>query len=219
MRVYSDVITEYHVSRAFAEARGIDGADIWIADSRTWQPRAWAHGTEFWAYSHHGTRASAHGPIQRGPRNHLPRAASWSDWGFVIARLYLLDSRARIGHYLDRDDFIRKVRADHAFSRRRESAAFLTLLGESVPEQEPRLIIQSAVTGEVLGELSQNYQPCRCTNSLAPECVANGRSCAPPDQAGNPDYVSPELRNARRQQKESEELLDRWADPIVFGRP
>lgn len=208
MKVYSDVITDGMIQQAVAAARVIDGADIFIESLRTWKPRAWAWGTEFWAYSVHGTRASTHGPIEQGPRDHLPRAATWSDWGYVIARLYLLDSRARIGHYLDRDDFIAKVRADHAFSRRRESIAFLELLGESVPEPEPpriirrrstdrgpRLTLQSAVTGEILGELSPEYSP------------------------GNPDYVSPALRNARRQQKESEELLDKWADPVVFGPP
>src|SRR5205814_5781717 len=98
--------TEQDVRGAFAAARTADGADIFIDHLRTWQPRDWAHGVEFWARSMHGTRASAHGPISREPRGHLPRAASWADYGYVIARLYAADPRARIGQYKDRADFI-----------------------------------------------------------------------------------------------------------------
>lgn len=257
MKIYSNILTQRAVEDAFALARQADHADIWIDEMRTWQPRAWTHGIEVWAYSLHGTRASAHGPIAPGPRDHLPRAAAWEDWGNVIARLYATDPRARIGHYKNAGDFADKVRADWRVQRGTVRADFLRLV--------------------------RGPGPCRCHDQLAPACEVNDRSCSlavrwaiprGPDseqpasdiasrareatarireqlasgqypeswaavdraalrdvqeavsetreraaQRGDPEFVSPALHNARSQLRESEELLDRWADPIVFGKP
>jgi hypothetical protein len=133
MKIYSDVITSADVHRAFADAR-CAGADIHVDELRTWKPRRHAHGTEVWAESVSGTRATAHRPIGSYDLSDVPRAASWSDWGQVIARLYVLDPAARIGFYKDAADFEAKVRQ---YPRKGQSLAFLDILHERVTLRFP----------------------------------------------------------------------------------
>jgi hypothetical protein len=120
MKIYSDRITEDDVKFAFHRARMHNHADIRIQDIITWTPRNQAYGTELHAVSDNGRRA-----VNRGTGG---RAASWEDWGFVIAYLYRLDPEARIGIYTSRADFRNKV---HQYQRPGSSLAFLDILQES----------------------------------------------------------------------------------------
>ena len=63
MRIYSGVITGDDVRAAFTAAREQHDADIRIdGDIRTWNPRAARYGTEVYAYSNNGKRATGHLP-------------------------------------------------------------------------------------------------------------------------------------------------------------
>jgi hypothetical protein len=57
----------------------------------------------------------------------VPRAASWTAYGYVISCLFAHDPDARIGPYRGRADFIAKV-TTYAWLRG-ESSAFLALAG------------------------------------------------------------------------------------------
>lgn len=138
-------------------------------------------------------------------------AATWNEWGWFMAEVLAADPGARFG------------------------AATGPSWGYRGPEDF------HAKTGGQFSELPSVPDRCRCTDRMAPECIANGRSCAPlmrlplasghqrPDEPvlayrepppggyGDPDYVSPALRRAREQLKENEKLFtDRW-DDTVFG--
>lgn len=131
MRIYSNKLTVAKVLHAFAAAREITSADIRAVDTRSFTPRGtnnlWANGIEVYAESRHGNAATGHAPIGPGPRDHLPRAASWTDYGWVIAYLFAEDPDARIGFYDGVADFISQVRASHR-GERGESTDFLTLI-------------------------------------------------------------------------------------------
>lgn len=136
MKIYSNVITESDVHRAFRAARAAHGADIHVEDITTWKPRHYkketpkrtnyAYGTEVFAESINGKMATGHVPARAsGPRDGYPRAASWDDWGYVIAYLYNLDPHARIGFYDNEADFVAKVRK---YRRKGSSLPFLDVL-------------------------------------------------------------------------------------------
>ena len=131
MRIYSNKLTVAKVLHAFAAAREIADADIRAVDARSFTPRGtnnlWANGIEVYAESRHGNAATGHAPIGPGPRDHLPRAASWTGYGWVIAYLFAEDPDARIGFYDGVADFIAQVRASHR-GERGESTDFLTLV-------------------------------------------------------------------------------------------
>ena len=118
MRIYSNKLTVAKVLHAFAAAREITSADIRAVDARSFTPRGtnnlWANGIEVYAESRHGNAATGHAPIGPGPRDHLPRAASWTGYGWVIAYLFAEDPDARIGFYDGVADFIAQVRASQA---------------------------------------------------------------------------------------------------------
>ena len=74
------------------------------------------------------TRATGHVPARAsGPRDGSPRAASWDDWGFVIARLFNADPDARVGFYASKAEFITKVRQ---YPRKGSPLAFLNVLDQ-----------------------------------------------------------------------------------------
>jgi hypothetical protein len=127
MRLYSDKIIQTDVVGAFMTARTQNGADIWIDSIRSFKPRRHSFGVEFWAESLNGTRASGHAAIAPGPRDNYPRAASWTDYGYVIAHLFNIDPEARIGGYNSKADFVAKV---HQWIPRGQSLAFLDVLTE-----------------------------------------------------------------------------------------
>jgi hypothetical protein len=127
MKSYSTKITSDDVREAFRLARLLNGADIYAEDVADFRPRkAGSRGVKFYAHSHGGTRPTAHRAIGSYPLDDENRAASWEDYGYVIAHLYRLDPDAIIGQYQGRADFIRRVRLDAP--GRRSAAPFLTLL-------------------------------------------------------------------------------------------
>lgn len=127
MKLYSDKIGCTEVYGAFSAARLKDDQDISVVDMRSFRPRGPEHnGVEFYAESCNGARATGHHPIGSFRGCDLPRAASWTAYGYVIARLFALDPAARIGQYDGRADFIRQVTARVP---RGESSAFLALAG------------------------------------------------------------------------------------------
>jgi hypothetical protein len=137
MRIYSDRLTAADVRSAFSSARLVNEADIYAQDLREFHPRdGHRNGVEVYAYSYSGNRASAHGPIHRGfgSDEDAPRAASWDAYGWVIARLYLIDPDARIGQYRDVADFIRQV---SEATYRREPKHFLRLVKHVDYPHEP----------------------------------------------------------------------------------
>lgn len=122
MKIYSDRLTRTDVYNAFARARAEHHADIHIEDLSTWKPRKYSNGIEVHAGSISGTRAANKGSWRDTPL----KAASWDDWGYVIAELYSIDPHARIGFYDNKADFIRKVHQDGA--NRKSDFAFLGVL-------------------------------------------------------------------------------------------
>jgi hypothetical protein len=111
MRVRSNILTSGDVYDAAHRAREVNGADVYIDAIRDFKPRREAHGVEFWAYSLNGKVASAHRPIGSYSLDEVPRAASWTDYGYLIAHLFNKDPHAQIGHYDNEADFVEKVRS------------------------------------------------------------------------------------------------------------
>lgn len=128
MKIYSNHITLADVREAFKLARDKYGADIFMEDARTWKPRGYANGTEVWAESMKGKRATGHVPAREsGSRDGYPRAASWDDWGYVIAALFSIDPHARVGFYDNSADFVAKVRK---YPHKGSDLAFLQTLAD-----------------------------------------------------------------------------------------
>jgi hypothetical protein len=117
MKIYSNRLTEADVRDAFRMARTRHGADIYIEDIGTWQPRDYSNGVEV-----HGQSISGSKRTNRGTGS---RAASWDDWGYVIAYLYDIDPHARIGFYDSLADFIAKV---HRYPRKGSELPFLSIV-------------------------------------------------------------------------------------------
>ena len=127
MKIYSDKLTESDVRAAFTRARQDHNADIYIEDIREFRPRTHAHGIEVFAESMHGKHVTGHIPARAsGPRDGYPRAASWDDWGFVIAQLFRIDPLARVGFYDGKADFLTKV---SGCPRKGSPLAFLDVAG------------------------------------------------------------------------------------------
>ena len=73
-------------------------------------------------------------------RDGYPRAASWDDWGYVIAHLFNVDPAARVGFYDNEADFVAKVRK---YPRKGSSLAFLGVLDtiKEYGEGDPQCLI------------------------------------------------------------------------------
>jgi hypothetical protein len=126
MKIYSNRLTEADVRNAFRLARENHHADIYIEAIRSFKPRNYANGVEVFAESTAGKRATGHVPARAtGPRDWYPRAASWDDWGYVIAYLFNIDPHARIGFYDSLADFIAKVQR---YPRKGSELPFLGVL-------------------------------------------------------------------------------------------
>jgi hypothetical protein len=135
MKIYSNRLTEHDVYSAFHQARTTNGADIWPEDVRAFRPRSeFRNGIQFYAYSHGGNRATGHRSIGSYSLEYEARAASWDAYGWVIARLYLIDPNARIGQYRDVADFVRLV---SEATYRREPKDFLGLVRHVDYPHEP----------------------------------------------------------------------------------
>jgi len=112
-------------------ARDVDRQDICLDDIRAFTPRQtgpqgrpWRYGVEFYAESKCGTYATGHRPVGSYPLDSVARAASWTAYGYVIARLFVLDPHAVIGWYDGVGDFITQIKASH----RKDDKGFLALV-------------------------------------------------------------------------------------------
>ena len=99
MKVYSKVLTADDI---WAASRGIDGVCIDDSNVRSFRPRAGGNGYEFYleGYAFHHLR-------RRNNRDGY--AATWDEWGIVIARLYEIDPDARISWYTSRANFMEET--------------------------------------------------------------------------------------------------------------
>ena len=154
MKLYSNTLRAVKVEQAFAAARSQDGQDIhldggarnfrarqvttydWTAQSgprrRT---QRFTNGVQFYALSYHGNRATGHRMIGSYETSYEERAASWDAYGYVIARLFLMDHDAVIGNYAGVADFVRQCENSH----RREPTDFLDLVSERCDECGARI--------------------------------------------------------------------------------
>jgi hypothetical protein len=128
MKIYSNKITSEDVRSAFSRARNVNGADIWIDDLRTFRPRRrHGNGIEVFATSDGGSRATGHAPIGSYDRSDLPRAASWTDYGYVMSYLFNEDPGAIIAQYNGKADFVATCRK-YPRKDQGNSLAFLDVL-------------------------------------------------------------------------------------------
>lgn len=118
MKLHSDSITKQDVYRAAELARHHDGADIYVAEMMQNGSRSRARGITFYMESMNGRYAT-----NRQGRDEGARAASWSDYGYFIQRLFDVDPDAIIGYYRGLDDFRRQINA--ATYRSDDERAFL----------------------------------------------------------------------------------------------
>ncbi len=125
MKMYSNTLTEADVAVAFQEARALDGQDVFVTDVRSFRARKTSFGIEFYAEAMNGKQATGHRPHGSYPLAGQPRAASWTAYGYVIARLYQKDPDAMIGRYGNAQDFADQVTS---YTPRGENTGFLALL-------------------------------------------------------------------------------------------
>lgn len=114
MDIRSDTITLGHLFAAKREV-GTEVTEVSMDVPRSWKPRthAFGHAIRLTGYGPHHTRYVNLGTAPRSGWSHedngTDRAATWMDWGWLIAALYRFDPAARIGSYADRDDFLRQT--------------------------------------------------------------------------------------------------------------
>ena len=111
MIVRSNIITRATIGEA-ARTAGVNFIDTnaregWFEPIREFRPRSFAHGFEFFLTGSSKYNA-AHQSAQGGYS--YEKAATWDEWGIVIAALYAVDPDAQIGYYANRADFITKTR-------------------------------------------------------------------------------------------------------------
>jgi hypothetical protein len=129
VKLYSDTLNLHDVRAAFRTVRDRYGADIWDDGSRSFRPRnRYQNGVEFYAHSMDGNVPTGHRPIGSYSLDYVQRAASWDDYGWLIAYLFTQDPDARIGCYDGVQDFISQV--EQNAPHRKSSAAFLELVKE-----------------------------------------------------------------------------------------
>lgn len=126
LKIYSNTLTMADIRAAFRAARTEDGQDIYLEDPREFEPKGanrGRRGFEIFAHSLYRKQASGHRPIGSYPLSlengsDVNRAASWTAYGYVIARLFAMDPKARIGQYGGARDFVRQVEAQAAHRAR-----------------------------------------------------------------------------------------------------
>lgn len=113
MKVRSDIIDGHDIGRA-SNAAGTHFIDTnagynrgWYIPIREFKPRNRRYGYEFFL-SGSSPFAAAHQSYQGGSE----KAATWDEWGVVIAALYDIDPDAIIGHYTSRADFVAQTQRE-----------------------------------------------------------------------------------------------------------
>jgi hypothetical protein len=110
MKIHSNILSEVHVMNAARKARD-NGADIDVYDLSSHGSRKRNSRIDFYAKSENGKHASAHGGWG-GSGNTTVRAASWSDYGYLMAELFRIDPNAIIGQYDGLDSFKDRCRSE-----------------------------------------------------------------------------------------------------------
>lgn len=110
MIVRSNIITRGDVCDAVLTTPGLGFQDTysregWFVPVREFTPQRFSRGYEFFL-----TGSSPYN-VNRGNRDE--KAATWDEWGVVIAKLFAVDPDAQIGHYSDEIDFLRQTRDEH----------------------------------------------------------------------------------------------------------
>ena len=100
MQVRSNIIVSWNIREALV---GID--DVWIDSDgiREFQPRAFAiRGFEFYLEG----AGERHTRARNGRDGH---AATWDDFGVMMARLFAIDPYAEIAHYVGLEEFLQET--------------------------------------------------------------------------------------------------------------
>jgi hypothetical protein len=100
----SDIIDRDELTIAAVRARK-RGADIHVHEISQTKGRGKRFSVTFYAYSFNGKRATNRGDGEK--------AASWSDYGWLIAELFVIDPEAIVGSYKGVADFVRSCEAMH----------------------------------------------------------------------------------------------------------
>jgi hypothetical protein len=93
----SDIIDTVRLGLCCADARINDGQDIYVSEYTATRGRGKLYSVTFYCASHHGKRRTNRGDGEM--------AASWTAYGYLIARLFLVDPQAVIGSYENVHDF------------------------------------------------------------------------------------------------------------------
>lgn len=105
MNIRSNIIDRDRLEIAAVHARKQFGADIYVHEVSQTRGRSMKFSLTFYAYSLHGRRHTNRGDGEL--------AASWSDYGILIAELFDRDPDAIIGQYKGRADFVKQCTAMH----------------------------------------------------------------------------------------------------------
>lgn len=105
MIVRSNIITRATIGAAVGAVPGIGFQDTrsregWYEPIREFKPRSFEYGFEFFLKGSSSYRAR---------HSEEFAAATWTEWGIVIAKLYEVDPNAQIGSYHNRRDFMEKT--------------------------------------------------------------------------------------------------------------
>lgn len=103
MKLHSNILTADDVHICAAVARKVHGCDIYVDEISEGGSRKAARRITFYAHSKNGKRA------RNGRQG---RAATWSDYGYLIAELYRRDPDAIFDYYANVDDFVSKCTED-----------------------------------------------------------------------------------------------------------
>jgi hypothetical protein len=109
MIVRSNLITRQDVVDAVLAVPGVTFQDTfsregWFVPVREFSPRSFSRGFEFFL-----SGSSPH----RAQHDREEFAATWIEWGIVIAALFAIDPSAKIAWYDNEGDFIEKTSNDY----------------------------------------------------------------------------------------------------------
>ncbi len=138
MKVWSDTLSTDDIRHATA------GTGAWVAElSRIDNPRTRAHGWNIYLEGSSPYRSQATGG----------KAATWDQWGLWMARVFELDSDARIGPYDGRQSFIEQTTEQMEHQRRYiEEYGGKPDAGKTAPWLDPVKLRLEYLRGEIRAE-------------------------------------------------------------------
>jgi hypothetical protein len=116
---YSDVIRAVVLSYEDNPNGGGYFADAVVEHGSRVRDHAFEIALEGLGSRHTRARAWGQGSYGKGSQEHAPRAATYDDWGYFIAQVFLKDPDAVFGPYKGRDDFDEKTRFKFAIEDER----------------------------------------------------------------------------------------------------